>query len=81
MTEAFLWGALAASSLVIGGVVALAFRVSGRVLGLILAFGAGVLISAVAYELVEEAFATSRRRPGSPPGSSRAHSSTSAATS
>ncbi len=60
MTEAFLWGAFAASSLVLGGVVALAFHVSGRVLGLILAFGAGVLISAVAYELVEEAFATSK---------------------
>ena len=29
-----------------------------RVLGLIMAFGAGVLISAVAYELVQEAFET-----------------------
>jgi zinc transporter, ZIP family len=56
MTEAFLWGALASSSLVIGGALALRFRVSGRLLGLILAFGAGVLISAVAYELVDEAF-------------------------
>jgi len=59
VTEAFLWGALAASSLLIGGVVALAFKVSGRLLGLVLGFGAGVLISAVAYELVEEAFTTS----------------------
>jgi ZIP family zinc transporter len=59
MREAFAWGALAASSLLIGGILALAFRVSGRVLGLILAFGAGVLISAVAYELVEDAFSTS----------------------
>ena len=30
-----------------------------RLLGLIMGFGAGVLISAVAYELVEEAFETS----------------------
>ena len=45
MTEAFLWGALAASSLMIGGVLALAFRVSGRLLGLVLGFGAGVLIA------------------------------------
>ena len=59
MSAAFAWGALAASSLLIGGLIALAFRVSGRVLGLILAFGAGVLISAVAYELVEDAFSTS----------------------
>ena len=60
MTEAFLWGALAASSLMIGGVLALAFRVSGRLVGLVLGFGAGVLISAVAYELVEEAFTASK---------------------
>jgi zinc transporter, ZIP family len=33
--------------------------VGQRVLGIVMAFGAGVLISAVAYELVEEAFATS----------------------
>lgn len=56
---AFAWGALAASSLLIGGLVALAFKVSGRLLGLVLGFGAGVLISAVAYELVEDAFSTS----------------------
>ena len=59
MTEAFLWGAFAASSLMIGGVLALVFPVNGRLLGLVLGFGAGVLISAVAYELVEEAFTVS----------------------
>jgi len=59
LSTAFAWGALAASSLLLGGVIALVFRVSGRVLGLILGFGAGVLISAVAYELVEDAFSTS----------------------
>jgi ZIP family zinc transporter len=58
VSAAFAWGALAASSLLIGSVIALAVKVSGRVLGLVLAFGAGVLISAVAYELVEEAFST-----------------------
>ncbi len=56
MGEAFLWGLVAGSSLVIGGWVALRVRIGGRVLGLIMAFGAGVLISAVAYELVAEAF-------------------------
>ena len=58
MIEAFAWGALAASSLLLGGVLALRFRIPARLLGLILGFGAGVLISAVAYELVEEAFST-----------------------
>jgi zinc transporter, ZIP family len=43
----------------LGGVIARRFSISRRVLGLIMAFGAGVLISAVAYELVEEAFVTS----------------------
>ena len=59
MSAAFAWGILAASSLLIGGLIALRVRVSGRVVGLVLGFGAGVLISAVAYELVEDSFSTS----------------------
>jgi ZIP family zinc transporter len=59
MGEAFGWGIVAGSSLVLGGLIALRFRISGRLLGLVMAFGAGVLISAVAFELVGEAFDTS----------------------
>jgi zinc transporter, ZIP family len=59
MTSAFLWGLFAASSLVAGGVLALTLPIRERMLGLIMGFGAGVLISAVAYELVAEAFETS----------------------
>jgi ZIP family zinc transporter len=55
---AFLWGFFAASSLVMGGALALAFRIPARALGLVMAFGAGVLISAVAYDLAQESFAT-----------------------
>jgi ZIP family zinc transporter len=55
MAASFGWGALAASSLVIGSIVALLFRIPLRVIGLIMGFGAGVLISAVAFDLVEEA--------------------------
>ncbi len=55
MAASFGWGTLAASSLVIGAIVALVFRISLRAIGLIMAFGAGVLISAVAFDLVEEA--------------------------
>jgi ZIP family zinc transporter len=58
MASAFGWGTLAASSLVIGAVVALAFRIGLRTIGLIMGFGAGVLISAVAFDLVEEAVDT-----------------------
>jgi zinc transporter, ZIP family len=59
MRESFLWGIVAGSSLVLGGLVALRFRIGSRMLGLIMAFGAGVLISAVAFELVHEASVTS----------------------
>ena len=55
MAAAFGWGTLAASSLVIGAAIAILFRISLRVIGLIMGFGAGVLISAVAFDLVEEA--------------------------
>jgi ZIP family zinc transporter len=59
MAESFAWGTLAGSSLVLGGIVALLLPISRRLLGIIMAFGAGVLISAVAFELVHEAFETS----------------------
>lgn len=55
MTGAFLWGMFAASSLLIGGLIAFWFKISNRLLGLIMAFGCGVLISAVAFELAHEA--------------------------
>jgi ZIP family zinc transporter len=59
MGEAFAWGLVAGLSLVVGGSIARRLPISRRLLGLIMAFGAGVLISAVAYELVHEAFETS----------------------
>ena len=59
MGAALGWGLFAGSSLVLGGVLAIVLPIRERVLGLIMAFGAGVLISAVAYELVAEAFETS----------------------
>jgi ZIP family zinc transporter len=55
LTEAFLWGLFAASSLLIGALIATWRPPHRRALGLIMAFGAGVLLSAVAYELIDEA--------------------------
>jgi len=55
MWASFAWGTLAASTLVIGAVLAIVFRIGLRWIGMIMAFGAGVLISAVAFDLVEEA--------------------------
>jgi ZIP family zinc transporter len=55
MGAAFGWGTLAGSSLVIGALIALRFHLSLRTIGLVMGFGAGVLISAVAFDLIEEA--------------------------
>lgn len=57
MTEAFLWGLLASSSLVIGAVIAMTACPPAKVTGLILGFGGGTLISAISFELTEEAYA------------------------
>ena len=53
--EAAAWGALAASSLVIGSLIAILRPIAKKPLGLVMAFGSGVLVSSVAFELVEEA--------------------------
>lgn len=51
MLSALGWGALAASSLVLGAALAFVRDWPSRQIGLILAFGAGALISAVSFEL------------------------------
>ena len=55
MGEALGWGLISASSLVIGALLAIWLHIGLRAIGLIMGFGAGVLISAVAFDLVEEA--------------------------
>jgi ZIP family zinc transporter len=55
LTEALFWGLFAASSLLIGALIATWRPPHRRALGLIMAFGAGVLLSAVSYELIDEA--------------------------
>jgi ZIP family zinc transporter len=54
MTEALGWGAVAASSLVIGALIGAARPWPGQAVGLVLGFGAGALISAVSFELAED---------------------------
>jgi ZIP family zinc transporter len=54
MGAALGWGALAASSLVVGALLAFARHWPDRQVGLVLAFGAGALISAVSFELAAE---------------------------
>lgn len=56
MLEAAFWGFVGGFALLVGAVAGLRIGASQRVIGLIMAFGAGVLISALAFELTEEAF-------------------------
>jgi zinc transporter, ZIP family len=54
VTAALAWGALAASSLVIGALLGLVRAWPDRLIWIVLAFGAGALISAVSFDLAEE---------------------------
>ncbi|MEX0710360.1 MAG: ZIP family zinc transporter [Chloroflexota bacterium] len=57
MLEAGLWGLAAASALVVGALIGLAGRVPRKAVALAMAFGTGALISALAFDLTEDAFA------------------------
>src|SRR5215218_1430603 len=50
-----LWGLLAGGALLVGAAIAWQVRVPQKVIAWVMAFGAGVLISALAFELVGEA--------------------------
>jgi ZIP family zinc transporter len=56
--RAGIWGLAGASSLVIGAALAYLARLPTRVTAGVMAFGCGVLISAVAYDLLLEGFKT-----------------------
>ena len=56
MLEAAFWGFVGGVSLVLGAGAGLTLPVSRRTIGLIMGFGAGVLISALSFELTQEAF-------------------------
>jgi ZIP family zinc transporter len=54
--EATFWGFFSGAALVLGAAVGYFAKVPGRVIAGIMAFGSGVLISALSFELMEEAF-------------------------
>jgi len=54
--EAAFWGSVAGSALVLGAAVAWLVKVPSRVIAGIMAFGSGVLISALSFELMDEAY-------------------------
>ncbi|TCJ12690.1 ZIP family zinc transporter [Flaviaesturariibacter flavus] len=50
------WGLVSGSALLLGALIGYYRQVSARSIGLIMGFGSGVLISALAFELMEEAY-------------------------
>ncbi|MCL5986807.1 MAG: ZIP family zinc transporter [Actinobacteria bacterium] len=54
--EASLWGLLAGAALIIGSAIAYIAHVPQRLIALITAFGSGVFISALSFELLEKAY-------------------------
>jgi ZIP family zinc transporter len=56
--SALVWGVVAASSLMIGALLGVARHWDNRLIGAVLGFGAGALISSVSFELVEEGLQT-----------------------
>ena len=55
MIEAFLWGALGASALLVGALVAYTVTPSPAVMAITMALGTGLLIGSVSFELVDDA--------------------------
>jgi ZIP family zinc transporter len=53
--EAAWWGLVGGLALLVGALIGLSWTVPRRVIGLVMAFGAGVLISALTFELTAEA--------------------------
>jgi ZIP family zinc transporter len=56
MLVAAWWGFVGGAALILGAALALIRTFSARTIGLVMAFGAGVLISALAFELTKDAF-------------------------
>ncbi|MEE2524227.1 ZIP family zinc transporter [Pseudarthrobacter sp. J75] len=56
--QALMWGSVAGGALVLGAGIAWLWKVPAKIVSTVMAFGAGVLISALAFELVGEAVET-----------------------
>jgi zinc transporter, ZIP family len=59
--SAAFWGFVGGASLLIGAVVGVYLPTPQRVIGLVMGFGGGVLISALAFDLTQEAYTRSGR--------------------
>ena len=58
MVEAFAWGALGASALLVGALISYQLAPTRQVIAVVMALGSGLLIGSVSFELVDEALKT-----------------------
>ncbi|MCG2790177.1 MAG: hypothetical protein L6305_00285 [Actinomycetia bacterium] len=56
MTKALIFAFLAGFSLILGVIIGTSFKISQKVIAAVMAFGSGVLICALTFGLMEEAF-------------------------
>jgi len=56
--QAGCWGLVAGAALLLGAFIGVRFKVPQRLVAAVMAFGSGVLISALSFELMDEAIAT-----------------------
>jgi len=57
VVEAFVWGAVGASALLVGALVAYLSRPNAKLIAAVMALGSGLLIGSVAFELIDDAIA------------------------
>jgi ZIP family zinc transporter len=55
MIEAFFWGALGSSALLAGAIVAYVAPPNVKLMGVVMALGAGLLMGSISFELIDEA--------------------------
>ena len=55
MFEAFFWGAVGASALLVGALLAYVTKPSPKLIAVVMALGAGLLIGSISFELIDEA--------------------------
>jgi ZIP family zinc transporter len=53
--EAFFWGAVGASALLVGALLAYGMKPNPKLIGVVMALGAGLLIGSISFELIDEA--------------------------
>jgi ZIP family zinc transporter len=56
--EAFFWGAVGASALLVGALIAYAMTPNPKFIAIVMALGAGLLIGSISFELIDEAVKT-----------------------